>query len=271
MVASRDPDRTLFADELRAMRKHAGLTRDELGARIGYSGATIGMVESCHRAPPVGIGKLLDTEFGLPGTFDRIEKRIRGIPFPVSFRPFAHIEAEARALRSYEHSMVPGLLQTEAYARAVLATKPNTPQAEIDALVAERLARQAILERGEPSAPLLWALIDEGALTRPVAPAAVMREQLKYLLHMSTLPNVTIQVVPFSAGGHSGLLGAFIIAELADSAGIVFIEDTLGGRVCEDPESVTEVTLCFDTLRSEALPKRASRELIERLAEEEWT
>jgi len=271
MAPSRDPDRALFADELRAMRKHAGLSRDELADRIGYSGSTIGSVEAGHRAPPPGSGTRLDKEFGLPGTFERMERRIRGIPFPVSFRPFVPIEAEARGLRTFEHSLIPGLLQTEDYARSVLATKPNSTEAEISGLVSERLIRQAILERDEPPAPLLWVLLDEGALNRPVADPAVMRDQLKHLATMSMLPNVTIQVVPYSARGHSGLLGAFVIAELADSASIVFLEDVSGGRVAEDPDVVAEVTLRFDSLRSEALPKGASRDLMGSVAEQKWT
>jgi len=271
MAPSRDPDRALFADELKAMRKHAGLSRDELAERVGYSGATIGMVEAGHRAPPLGIGPRLDQEFKLPGTFERIEQRIRGIPFPVTFRPFVHIEAEARALRWFEHSLVPGLLQTEDYARAVLATKPNSAEAEITGLVSERMARQAILERNDPPAPLLWALIDEGVLNRPVADPVVMRDQLKHLVLVSMLPNITIQIVPYAARGHSGLLGAFIIADTNDSPGIVFIEDVTGGRVAEDPDAVAEVTLRFDSLRSEALPKGASRDLMGSVAEERWT
>ena len=271
MAPGRDPDKAMFADELRAMRKHANLSRDELGARLGYSGATIGMVEAMHRAPPRGIGKRLDTEFGLPGTFDRMERRLRGIPFAVSFRPFEPIEAQARALRWFEHSLIPGLLQTEDYARSVLMTKPNSAPDEIEGLVAGRLERQAVLEREEPAAPLLWALIDEGALNRPVADPAVMRDQLKHLVQVSEMPNITIQVVPYAARGHSGLLGAFIIADLDDSPGIVFLEDASGGRVAEEPETVAEVSLRFDSLRSEALPKGASRDLMGSVAAERWT
>ena len=114
----------------------------------------------------------------------------------------------------FEHSLVPGLLQTPGYARAVLATRPNTAEDEIDNLVAARLARQAILTREDPPPPLLWALIDEGVLYRPVAPAEVMHDQLMYLVEMSRRPNITIQVLPYSAGGHTGLLGAFTIADL---------------------------------------------------------
>jgi transcriptional regulator with XRE-family HTH domain len=271
VAPGRDPDRALFADELRAVRKQANLSRDELGAKVGYSGASIGMIESMHRAPPRGIGKRLDAEFGLPGTFDRIEERLRGIPFATAFRPFVPHEVAARTLRWFEHSLIPGLLQTEDYARAVLATKPNTTEDEINRLVSERLELQLILEREDPPAPLLWVLLDEGALTRPVADPPVMRDQLKHLVHMTTIPNVTIQIVPYTARGHSGLLGAFIIADLDDSPGIVFLEDVLGGRVSEEPDVVAEATLRFDSLRSEALPKGVSREMMGSVAEEKWT
>jgi transcriptional regulator with XRE-family HTH domain len=189
------------------MRRQANLSRDELGARLGYSGATIGMVESGHRAPPRGIGKRLDSEFGLPGTFDRIEARIRGIPFAVQFRPFVPYEATARSLRTFEHSLIPGLLQTEDDALAISATTPNSTEEEIRKLVSARLERQLILERSDPPAPLLWVLLDEGVLSRPVADPPVMRDQIKHLVHMSTVPNITIQVVPYAARGHSHVSG----------------------------------------------------------------
>lgn len=269
MAPGRDPDRALFADELRAMRKQANLSRDELGARIGYSGATVGMVESMHRAPPRGIGARLDSEFGLPGTFDRMEARLRGIPFAVSFRPFESYEQTAKMLRTFEHSLTPGLLQTEDYARAVLATHPGTTDEEVSERVAGRLTRQLILEREDPAAPLLRVLLDETVLHREVGSPAVMRGQLSHLVVMSARPNITIQVIP-AARCHAGMLGSFVIADFFDDApGIVFLEDASGGRVAEDPAQVEETTLWFDSLSSEALPKGASRDLIEG-ATERW-
>jgi Domain of unknown function (DUF5753) len=210
------------------------------------------------------------TRASCAGTFVRLEARLRDLPFPASFRPFAAYEAEATALYVFEHSLVPGLLQIPEYARAVLSTRPNTTEDEIDGLVEGRLARQAILTRESPPAPLLWALIDEGALYRPVAPAAVMYEQLVHLTRMSQLANITIQVVPYSAGGHTGLLGAFTLADLASSPGVVNVEDITYGRVFEDPATVAQVALPFRSLQSESLPKGASRELIARVAEESW-
>ena len=262
---------SLFADELKAAREQRGWSQADLADQIPYSLSTISMVEALHRVPARDLAVHLDKAFGTPGTFARLEARLRDLPFPASFRPFAAYEAEATALYVFEHSLVPGLLQTPEYARAVLATRPNTAEDEIDNLVAARLARQAILTREDPPPPLLWALIDEGVLHRPVALDEVMHDQLMYLVEMSRRPNVTIQVVPYSAGGHTGLLGAFVIADLDSSPGIVYLEDIADGRTFEDPGAVSRVTLRYKSLQSEALPKGVSRELIVRVAEERWT
>jgi transcriptional regulator with XRE-family HTH domain len=261
---------SLFADEMKAAREQRGWSQADLADQIPYSLSTISMVEALHRVPTRDLAVHLDKAFGTPGTVARVEGRLRDLPFPASFRPFAAYETEATALYVFEHSLIPGLLQTPDYARAVLATRPNTTEAEIDNLVAARLARQVILTRDDPPAPLLWALIDEGVLYRQVAPAKVMDGQLMYLVEMSRRPNVTIQVVPYSAGGHTGLLGAFTIADLAGLPGTVNVEDITYGRVFEDPATVSRVTLHYRSLQSEALPKGASRELIARVAEERW-
>ena len=168
-------------------------------------------------------------------------------------------------------AMIPRMITVLlATAGAVLATRPNTTEDELDNLVEARLARQAVLTRDDPPAPLLWALVDEGVLYRPVAPAGVMYDQLMDLARLSRLPNITIQVVPYSAGGHTGLLGAFVMADLGSSPGVVYVEDITDGRVFEDPDTVARVTLSYKSLQSEALPKGASRELIVRVAEERW-
>ncbi len=262
---------SLFADELKAAREQRGWSQADLADQIPYSLSTISMVEALHRVPTRDLAVHLDKAFGTPGTFARLEGRLRDLPFPASFRPFAAYEAEATALYVFEHSLIPGLLQTPGYARAVLATRPNTAEDEIDNLVAARLARQAILTREDPPPPLLWALIDEGVLYRPVAPAEVMHDQLMHLVEISRRPNITVQVLPYSAGGHTGLLGAFTVADLDGNAGTVNVEDITDGRVFEDPGMVSRVTLRYKSLQSEALPKGASRELIARVAEERWT
>jgi transcriptional regulator with XRE-family HTH domain len=274
----------LVADELKAWREDRGWTQADLAAKINFSESLIALVETCRRPLSKDLAKALDRVFatpgfaedgpdgtpGTPGTFGRFAAKLRNLPFPASFRSFAPFEATAVALHIFEHSLVPGLLQTEAYARAVLATRPHTPEDEIDSLVAGRLARQSVLWRQDPPAPILWALIDEGVLYRPVAPADVMYNQLKYLAEAAGRPNITVQVIPYQAGGHTGLLGACTIADLDGSAGIVNLEDIADGRVYDDTAMVSQVNLRFNSLRSEALPKGASRELIERVAEEKW-
>jgi transcriptional regulator with XRE-family HTH domain len=284
-LSDRDRERlSLFVDEMRAMREQRGWSRAELAAQAQYSESLIAMVENYDRGVTQALGKALDRAFktagftedapgkpSTPGTFGRLWLKMRTLTFPESFRPYAELEAKAAVLRTFEHSLMPGLFQTEDYARAVISTKPGATEAEIEAAVAERIARQQVLTRDDTPPPRLYALIDEGILYRPVAPAQVMRDQFTHLVDLSQWPHITIQVVPYAAGGHSGLVGAFIIAELPDAQSIVFIDDVSGGRVAEDAATVSEVALCFDALRSEALPKAASRDRIAKAAKEEWT
>jgi transcriptional regulator with XRE-family HTH domain len=258
---------SLFVDEMKADRAQRKWSQAELARQAHCSESSIAMVESYQRPPTASLAKALDKAFGTSGTYARMERRLRNLPFPASFRSFAPHEAEAATLSTYQHSLVPGLLQTPEYARAVLETKPNASDDEVENLVKGRLARQSVLGRDDPPAPLMYALVDEGALNRPVAPPAVMHDQLAHLVDLSRKPNVTIQVVPYDAGGHSGLLGAFVIADRPSAARIVFIEDVTGGRVSEDAATVAEVVLRFNALRSEALPKGASRNAMEGVAE----
>ena len=214
----RDRDRdalALFADELRAYRTARGWTQADVAAKTAYSESLIAQVETRHKSATPELARALDRAFatpgfaedtdsaaGTPGTFGRLVVRLRNMPFPASFRSFAAHEAEAVALSNYEHSLVPGLLQTEEYARAVLATRPNTTADEVEEQVRGRMDRQAVLTRSDPPAPLLLALIDEGVLHRPIAEPAVMRGQLRPPAQLSRQPNITIQVVPYEAGGH---------------------------------------------------------------------
>ncbi len=259
---------SLFADVLKEARHNAGLSSDELGAKIGYSGALIRSVESGHRLPKAAFAKALDVFFGYPKVFELMEERLRDLPFPASYRPFVPYERSARVLRIFEPALVTGLLQTEGYARAVLAKRPHATADEVEDALAARLARQEILTRDVP--PLVYCLLDESVLHRPVATPDVMHDQLEHLVHVSNGPNVSVQIVPYAAGGHVGLLGALTIAEAADMTATAFTEDVAGGQTLEDPERVALVVAHYDALRGEALPVGASREIIER-AQEKWT
>jgi hypothetical protein len=135
--------------------------------------------------------------------------------------------------------------------------------------VTARLARQALLARADP--PLLYVLLDEGVLHRPVATPEIMATQLARLADLSEQTYVTLQVIPYSAGAHIGLQGGFAIAHLPDLPGIVFLDSVADGQTVEDVAIVSQVTQRFDALRAEALPRGASRDMIRKVAEERWT
>jgi len=265
-----DPPAALmaFAEELRAHRALAGMSRDDLAAKVSYSSSLIAMIETCRRSPSRKLAELIDVVFSLPGTFARLEKRLRDVPFPASFRPFVQHEAEASSLRWYELSLVPGLLQTADYARAVLSTRVGATEDEIDQAVSGRMERQAILHRDDP--PLLWAVVDEAVVRRPVGGSDVMHAQVEHLAEMAERTNVVVQVIPHSTGAHEGLAGAFVIADFATAPSIVYLETALTGLVVERPEDVSAVTLRYETLKTEALPRAASLELLREVAKT-WT
>jgi transcriptional regulator with XRE-family HTH domain len=273
MSTRRDPDRSalaVFADELRAQRELAGLGRDELAGRLNYSASLISMIESGHRSPSGDFAGRCDEAFGTPGTFARLEKRLRDVPFSSGFRPFQPYENQAVSLRLFEHTLIPGLLQTEAYARAVLETHPNTSAEVVEERVAARLARQVILDRDEPPPPMLWVLLDENVLTREVGGVKVMHDQLTHLAAVARQPNVTVQVIP-GVGAHPGLLGAFAIAEVTGLSAIVYLETAHEGQTLEDPDVGARMSVRFDALRTDALTGRTSLSLIEKVTEERWT
>src|ERR1039457_5532298 len=271
-----------FADELRAHRSTHGWTQADVAAKTSYSESLIAQVETCRKAPTPELARALDRVLatpgftedapgmpGTPGTFGRLAAALHNLPFPASFRSFAPHEAEATALYIFEHSMIPGLLQTEAYARAILETHPDVTEDVVSERLAGRLSRQAIPERDDPPPPVVCALIDQSALNREIGGPVAMRDQLVHLVAMSRRPNITVQIIP-NTGAHPGLLGAFTGADLGGSPGIVNVEDITEVRVAEDTATVSMVALRFHSLRGDALSRGASRDLIEEVIQERW-
>jgi transcriptional regulator with XRE-family HTH domain len=261
-----------FGAELRRWRTAAGLSQEQLGQRVGYSGAQVGKVETGDRAPSQGLPQRCDT--ALPeagGLFARIYALARRWDggYPSWFAGWIEAERRATSLSWWEPLLVPGLLQTADYARAILAAGPDTSEDELDELVSARLERQAIFDRPRP--PTLWAMVDESVLHRLIGSTKIMHEQLLHLVDMSCRQSITIQVVPAGIGAHAGLLGGFAIATASSGPGTVYMESPDQGQTTELPTVVEKLTLTFGTLRADALPRGASRDLIRKVAEERWT
>jgi transcriptional regulator with XRE-family HTH domain len=263
-----------FGAELRRARVAAGMSQDQLGRALSFSGDLIGKVETCERAPTPELAAGLDRVFPhLDGLFTRLlglARRWEG-PHPQWFRDWVQAEQEATSLRWWEPMLVPGLLQTADYARALFrAWQTATSDDELEDLVSARLERQAILDRPRP--PELWVALDEAVLHRAIGSGKIMYDQLLHLADASCRPSVTVQVVPVEVGAHVGLLGAFIIAGFDDGApSILYAERAVEGQTIERSAQVKKAALAFDRLRAEALPQGASRDLIGKVAEERWT
>jgi transcriptional regulator with XRE-family HTH domain len=278
MQRDHDPDGTpegVFGAELRFYRMEAGLSQTELATLVNISHDVISKIETGQRAPagdfPPRLDAVpeLDTRGALTRLWDRLRKSARNRAYPGWFDRWPEAEARATALRWYEPLLVPGLLQTEDYARAVLRTRIGDTDEEIDEMVAARMGRQAILEKDRP--PTLWVVLDEGILHRPVGGTYVTREQLNRLAEAARRPNVVIQVIPASVGAHQGLNGgAFIVADLPDPRSVAYQDTAVSGQIVESPEGIASLIILWDTLKSDALSRAASLELIEEAAKT-WT
>jgi hypothetical protein len=257
-----------FVENLKAMRQMRGWSQERLAAESHCT--VVAMIESYARLPLEEHGAAFDGAFGLRDMFAAKARAIQGDSFPEAFESFPTHEAAADDLYIYEHSLIPGLIQTARYARAMFGTLPNITSDEVERRVSARMARQDVLFGEGRKRPRLWALVDEGALRRPVAAPDVMYEQCMHVLELSHMPNVSLGVVPYAAGGHIGLAGACTIAEIDGQARIVNLEDLADGRVSEDATIVRRVALRFRSLQHEALARGDSRNMIARVAEELW-
>lgn len=276
MPAARDLDPGasplhFFGAEVRRAREAAGMTLAALGAVVPCDASTVSRIEAGLLAPTERFANACDEAFPqMGGWFTRFcdgSSRWDG-PYPRWFVDWVDAERRAAVLRTWEPLLVPGLLQTAEYARALFkAWQATEDEDEVENLVTGRLDRQRIF--GQPKPPSFWAVIDEGVLRRRIGGPKVMHDQLVHLAEMAGRPMIKLHVIPAEVGAHIGLLGAFAIAGFADNApGIAYLETPDEGETTKDPAMVAKIILTFDTVRSEALPRGASRDLIMRVAEE---
>jgi transcriptional regulator with XRE-family HTH domain len=260
--------------ELRRARVAAGFTSQEsLAARLGYDRTVIAKAETGERPPTPEVADALEAELfgtspsGLVGRLARLARRADG-PVPAWFEDWLEAERQALTLRYWQPIIIPGLFQTADYARALLlAAQTDTSDEAIGALVAARLARQAIFEKPDP--PDVVVVLDEAVLRRLVGSPQVMYEQLTQIADLSGRPYISVQVVPADNGANAGLGGALNIASGDGTPDVVHM-DAVEGQTTERRALVRKAAVAFERVRGDALSRRQSRDLIFRLADELW-
>ncbi|AXK35730.1 XRE family transcriptional regulator [Streptomyces armeniacus] len=253
-----------FGSELRRLRREAGLTLDQLGERLYCTGSLIGQIETADRNPTKDFIERADRALDANGSLLRLWPLVSRSRLPRSHRQVAEVQAAATQIYAYEPQLVHGLLQTEAYARAVLGVLDHD---DLDTRLEAWMARQHVLTRDQP--PLFWVVLNEAVLHHEVGGPEVMREQLTHLLSYVGTRRVQIQVLPFSTGAMAGLHGEFQLLSYVDQPSIVY-GGGCGAQPTANTEEFAEHSLRYDLLRAAALSIEDSARLIARVLEERY-
>jgi transcriptional regulator with XRE-family HTH domain len=263
---------------LRRRREGAGITIDIVAEQLECSASKISRIETGHTtATPRDVRDILGV-YGVVGAEQEEliqisrEARQKGWWHPytaVLTGAYVGLEQAARSIRAYEQQVVPGLLQTEEYAKAMIrAARPDITLEEVDRRVRVRLNRQSLLSQDD--AIDLWVVLDEAVLSRPIGGDEVMRAQLERLVEAAELPNVTLQLLPFEAGAHAGMDGTFAILDFPEPGDpdVVYAENATGGLFLEKSEELRKYIFIFDHIRAAALRPEESVNMIRKLTKE---
>jgi transcriptional regulator with XRE-family HTH domain len=261
---------------LRALRMERDLTVDDVAARMEVSPAKISRIETTvvRGVSLADVRFLCDLYQVSPEERDRLilltrESKRRSwwqeYGLPESVATYVGLEDSATSIHQYDTSVIPGLLQTETYATAVTSgILPDAPAETVSQIAQARILRQGRLaEQDHP--PELWAVLDEAALRREVGSAEVMREQMEELVVRSRRPNITVQVIPLSAGAHPGMDSSFEILHLEEVSDVVHVEGLVGTFFLQNAGDLVRYRRAFDQLRAIALSPRDTRTLVDHL------
>ncbi|BDM72080.1 transcriptional regulator [Streptomyces nigrescens] len=268
MDDEQDP-RQRFAEECRSARDlfpERRLNQTELARMVRVSKSTISRVEICEGPIPPDLPPLLDQVFSTDGLFKRLYEQIAAGSFPAHSRRRMVLEPRAVAISAWSPTVVPGLLQTGAYARALFrAGDPRAGERELVHKVGARLARQDILRGSSP--PDFSVVICESVLRRNVGGPEIMRNQLAALLLDGSQPTTVLQVLPFSAETHGLMDGSLSILTMPDGGTVLYTEGIRSGAIIEEAATVRQLSRAYDVLRASALSRDASADLIRELME----
>ncbi|MER6627235.1 helix-turn-helix transcriptional regulator [Streptomyces sp. NPDC000987] len=254
----------LFGRHLKLFRERAGMDRATFGSLTGYSASTIASFEQGRRIPPPRFIDQADEVLGAGGVLSASKEEVARAHYPAFFRDAAKLEAEAIELHVYANQAVPGLLQTEEYARAVFTNwRPLLHEDVVEQRVTARLARQEIFCRTQ--LPTISFVIEESVLRRPLGGWGVMRGQLEQILLHGQRRNVEIQVMPIERDEHAGLAGPFTLIETKEGRRIAYVEAQQDSRLYTERKSVREIEEQYGILRAQAFTPRESLALVEKL------
>ncbi|GAA2711095.1 MULTISPECIES: helix-turn-helix transcriptional regulator [Streptomyces] len=260
--------RAFYGSELRRLREEAGLTQERLGERVFCSGSYIGQFESAIRRPQLELSKLLDEVLGSGEHLQRLCRLARRTKVADYFADAAELEQQATTISEYAPMVVPGWLQTEAYARAVIrAAQRFAPKQVVDDYVRNRMERVQLLD--SPSTPVLWIIVHEAALRLPVGNPATMSAQLTHLAEATAdRPNIVVQVMPFTAGPHPFLGTSLALMGFRDAPAVVYTETAYTGQLIDEPALVAQFHSAYDLARAAAMSPEASLALVESAAKD---
>ncbi|MFF4447800.1 helix-turn-helix transcriptional regulator [Streptomyces sp. NPDC001502] len=254
-----------YGYELRRLREQAGLKQAQLGEIIFCTGSLIGQIETTKRIPTRDFSERVDAALGTGGLFSRLVGLVLRSQLPTWFQPYAEMEARASYISSFQAQLVDGLLQTPAYARAVLGART---EGDLDGKVAARIDRQRPLDREDP--PLIWVVMSEAVLHQEIGGREVMRNQLAHLLALQRREWVKVQILPFEVGAHAGVMGSFCLLRFEGDPDIVYTEDFVQGHMTANPQALREGSLRYDHLQASALSLEGSAARIARVMEERY-
>ncbi|WP_306332245.1 helix-turn-helix transcriptional regulator [Streptomyces sp. KL118A] len=270
MVKLRDLDPSAspldyYGSELRRLREAAGLSQPQLGSCVFVTASLIGQVETTRRVPTRDFSERVDAALGTDGLFSRLVGLVLRSQLPSWFQAYAEMEAQASFISTYQCQLVYGLLQTEAYARAVLGVEHKE---RLDEMVAARMERQRILSRSNP--PAILVVLDEAALHREIGGSDVMREQLSHLLDFHDSSWLHLQVLPFSVGQHAAVMGSFNLLRFGDNPDLFYAESYDTPHMTANAQVIRERSLGYARLQGAALSREESATLIARVMEERY-
>lgn len=250
---------------MKHLRAKNGMTQEGLASRLNVSTSLIAKFETGRLIPMPDTAGQIDAVFDSGSLVQETAAAARKDTPEEWVRPWFDLEEQATMIRTWALVLVPGLLQTEAYARYLLTNAGNVK--DVEAALAARLARQELIYR-EDSPIRLIAVLDESVLRREIGNPEIMREQLLHLIEACERPNVDVNVIP-AGSTHPGLNGSFVVATV-DGRTVGFIDGPLDGTVVESTEGTTRLDEVWERLRGYALPVDLSREVITKVAEQ-WT